>query len=272
MTYPILSQHSEWCRAAGYSETTIVDRRELLMRVATDLGPLLQATADQLTKWLGRPGWHVQTRATYFGHLHAFYLWALRSDLIDRDPMLNMKRPRTPKGTPRPARLEHYERIMAEATQRWRIAAALAARAGFRACEIARACREDVDPDDIRVLGKGGRVDMIPTHPVIWALVEPLPPGPLITDSRGQPYRPSSLSTQFSEAATRLGMKELTLHPLRHLYGTTLLRDREDGGAGANLRVVQELMRHRSPATTAIYTEVTDRERRRAIQTLSAAA
>lgn len=272
MTYPILSQHSEWCRAAGYSETTIVDRRELLMRVASDLGPLLQATGEQLTQWLARPGWHVQTRATYFGHLHGFFLWALRGGLIDRDPMLNMKRPRTPKGVPRPARAEFYERMVREAEPRWRLAAKLARLAGLRASEIARAVREDIDAEDIRVRGKGGRVDTVPTHEEIWEIVRPMPPGPLITDRRGRPYRPSSLSTQFSHAAAQLGMKGLTLHPLRHRYATTLLRSKEDGGAGANLRVVQELLRHRSPATTAIYTQVTDRERRLAIQTLSAAA
>jgi site-specific recombinase XerD len=60
------------------------------------------------------------------------------------------------------------------------------------------------------------------------------------------------------------------LHMLRHAYATALLRATEDGGAGANLRVTQELMRHASPATTAVYTQVTDQERRRAVLNLAA--
>jgi integrase len=272
MSYPYIDSHSEWCRSAGYSETTIGDRRELLMRVVSDVGPLLRATADQLTKWLARPGWHVQTRATYFGHMHAFFLWALREGHVERDPMLHMVRPRVPKRAPRPARAEDFHRMVALAPPAWRLAALLARYAGLRACEIARACREDIDRDDIRVLGKGGRVDSIPTHERIWAAVQPLPPGVMIVSGRGRPYSPTVLSCTFSQCARSLGIRGLTLHPLRHLYATTLLRDKEDGGAGANLRVVQELMRHSSPATTANYTEVTDRERRRAIQTLPAAA
>lgn len=267
MTYPLLVEHSAWCSAAGYaSDTTIADRRELLMRVATDVGHLHQITGGQISAWLARPGWSAQTRATYFGHLNAYYEWAIRVGHLARNPMAELKRPRIPKRAPRPARTEHYRRMVMQPVSRWRIAAVLAARAGLRACEIARAVREDIDEDDLRVVGKGGRKDVLPTHADVWRMVEQLPPGHLVLDSTGAPYRAGALSTAFSAAATRLGMPELSLHPLRHLYATELLRQ------GANLRVVQELMRHASPGTTAIYTQVTDRERRLAIQTLSAAA
>lgn len=272
MNYPHIDSHSEWCRASGYTETTIADRRELLMRVASDVGPLLEATGDQLTTWLARPGWHIQTRATYHGHLHGFYVWALRSGLIAQDPMLHMKRPKVPKRAPRPASEADFRRMVELAPFKWALAARLARYAGMRACEIARAHREDFDADNIHIVGKGGRSDDLPTHEQIWAWVEPLPSGLLVPNVAGGEYRPGTLSTTFSTCATALGMPRLSLHPLRHLYGTTLLRRREDGGAGANLRVVQELMRHRSVATTEIYTEVTDRERRLAIQTLPAAA
>lgn len=272
MSYPHIDSHSEWCRASGYTETTIADRRELLMRVASDVGPLLQATGDQLTTWLARPGWRTQTRATYFGHIHGFYAWALRADLIERDPMLHMKRPKVPKRAPRPAREEDFLHMVELAPAKWALAACLARYAGMRACEIARARREDIDPDNIRIVGKGGRTDDVPTHERIWAWVEPLPAGLLVPNTAGQEYRPGTLSTTFSLLATTLGMPRLSLHPLRHLYATMLLRRKEDGGAGANLRVVQTLMRHSSVATTEAYTEVTDRERRLAILTLPAAA
>jgi integrase len=234
--------------------------------VATEVGHLHQITGTQISAWLGRPGWSAQTRATYYGHLNAYYEWAALVGHIDRNPMTTLVRPRIPKRSPRPAREQHYRRMVMQPILRWRVAAVLAARAGLRACEIARATREDVDEDDLRVVGKGGRTDVLPTHGDVWRMIRPLPPGHLILDSQGVPYKPSALSTAFSAAATALGMKELSLHPLRHLYATELLRQ------GANLRVVQELMRHASPATTAIYTQVTDRERRLAIQTLSAAA
>jgi integrase len=53
-----------------------------------------------------------------------------------------------------------------------------------------------------------------------------------------------------------------TPHQLRHWFGTTTLR------ACGNLRVVQGLMRHASPASTALYTLVEDTERTAVVDSL----
>jgi len=57
---------------------------------------------------------------------------------------------------------------------------------------------------------------------------------------------------------------EGSLHRARHTYATTLLR------TGANIRVVQELMRHKSLSSTAIYTGVDEEELRNGIAGLQA--
>lgn len=270
MTYKRMRAYGEWCRAAGYAETTISDRHELLTRVEHDLGELNRITEAKLTTWLARPSWSTQTRATYFGHLHGYYVWALKTGQIVTDPMLNLVRPRVPKRSPRPALEDHYRQIMAKAEPRWQMAATLGRYAGLRAAEISRAQRSDIDVEDIRVLGKGGRTDMLPTHPAIWDLVESMPAGHLVLSVNGVPFSPPGISHAFGTRMRQLGIP-ITLHMLRHLYATSLLRSPEDGGAGANLRIVQELCRHASVATTANYTQVTDRERRGAIRALIAA-
>jgi len=46
--------------------------------------------------------------------------------------------------------------------------------------------------------------------------------------------------------------KNITTHSLRHCYATHLL------GEGLNLHAIQQLLRHESPLTTAIYTQLTE--------------
>lgn len=266
MTFRRICSYMEWCKAAGYAENTIKDRQELLMRAEGDVGELTRATEAKLTKWLANGAWATQTRATYFGHLQGYYRWSLKTGAIEKDPMLNLVRPKVPKRSPRPASLDTYARIMEIGEPRWRIAVTMARYAGLRASEIARCQREDVDERMIRVLGKGGRTDVLPTHPAVWALVRDAPPGHLILSASGVPYSPAGISHAFGVRMRQLGLpRPLGLHMFRHLYATSLLRGREHGGAGANLRVTQELMRHASPATTAVYTQVTDEERRSAV-------
>ncbi|GAA2566303.1 hypothetical protein GCM10010435_44340 [Winogradskya consettensis] len=269
MTYKRRRDYQEWELAAGHSENTRTDRFELLARAEHDIGELTRATESKITKWLANPDWSTATRATYWGHLHSYLVWALKAGMIDKDPMINLPRPKVPKRSPRPASLEAYERIMAAGEQRWQIAVTLARYAGLRASEIARAQREDIDDRQIRVRGKGGRVDVLPTHAEVWKLVAPAPPGQLVLAKSGQAYKPAGISHAFGVYARDLGLpRPLGLHMFRHLYGTRLLMDKDIGGAGANLRITQELMRHASPATTAVYTQVTDEERRRAILAL----
>jgi integrase/recombinase XerD len=60
----------------------------------------------------------------------------------------------------------------------------------------------------------------------------------------------------------RIGLKGVGMHRFRHMHATELRR------AGADLAVVQQAMRHRSLATTQIYTLVESRERREAVLAL----
>jgi len=78
----------------------------------------------------------------------------------------------------------------------------------------------------------------------------------LFPDTRGaeQPMRRDKPYKTLKAVLRQAGVdKDVSVHTLRHSYATHLLE------AGVNLRVIQEILGHKSPKTTAIYTHLTPR-------------
>jgi integrase len=274
MIDPWIARHSAHLRGAGYAENTIEDRAEVLRRAHHEMPlGLLEADVEDLSDWLARPGWCNQTRATYHGHLTGFFRWAAdpaHLPHLSYDPSAGLIRPKVRRTVPRPVTDRELAHVLGRAEGRWLVYCLLAAYAGLRSCEIAAVRKEDISEEMIVVRGKGDRERAIPTHPVIWQAVRDFPRGPIARKHQHPgPATAKYVSIQTSLYLNRrLGPNEITLHRLRHWFGSTLLRDAEEGGAGTNLRVVQELLGHSNPETTAIYTLVTGRQRRRAVSAL----
>jgi integrase/recombinase XerD len=94
-------------------------------------------------------------------------------------------------------------------------------------------------------------------HRVTWGLGGAPVPRPtagwLFPRQDGQaPLGPTSLQKLFAAVVRESGLpKHASIHTLRHSYATHLLE------VGVHLRVIQEVLGHRSPQTTAIYTHIT---------------
>jgi integrase/recombinase XerD len=229
-------------------------------------------TREDLTRWLGNPEHAAWTRATYWGHARAWCLFLVETGRRTDDPAAKMRRPRVPRGLPRPLSNEQVATVLAVAgrSSPWHPGAGtrahvyilLAAYAGLRVHEIAQLRGEDVDELSVRVVdGKGGHDRLIPTHPFIWAAAANLPGRGLWFPSYGKAghINPNSVSVAIRRALAAAGI-EGHAHQLRHTFGTQVLKS-----SGGNLRVAQELLGHASPASTALYTLVDDSDLRAAV-------
>jgi integrase/recombinase XerD len=108
--------------------------------------------------------------------------------------------------------------------------------------------------------GKGGKDRYVPLpQPILEILRQywvshrnPIWLFPSPCESGKNPMHASAVQRAFRAALRESGIsKPATVHTLRHSWATHLLE------AGVNLRIIQEYLGHASPATTAIYTHLT---------------
>jgi site-specific recombinase XerD len=252
-----VAAHIRWMRLRGLSPNTIRLRRTVLGLLAAYIGrPLLDATPEELDQWQSTLGFlSVQTRNKYLSQVRNFYAWAVEFRHLEVDPTPLLVLPRVPKGLPRPISEQHLEQVLSLAPPRLRVWFELAAFEGARAGEVAQIDRQDVgtgEPPMLLLHGKGSKDRMVPLSPVVArSLADPALPsrGRLFRKLDGTPVSAHYVSTTANGWLHAHGFSE-TFHQGRHRFGTLLYRQTRD------LRLVQELMGHEDPSTTALYTQV----------------
>lgn len=237
----------------GLGEPTIAKRLSGLRLLADwiDPVPLLDATTDQIEAFLDARQIEARTRYHWISHLHAFYEWAVLNDLIDRDPTVQIIRPKLDRLLPRPISESDLILAIDGADRLMRTWLTLAAYAGLRCAEIANLQRHDVLDSDglLRIMGKGRKERMVPMGAKVTAALTDwgLPRrGYLFTRPRCAPFPPAMVSREIAVYLETRGI-DATAHQLRHRFGTRVYRSSRD------IRLTQELLGHASPVTTAAY-------------------
>lgn len=242
----------------GLAPNTVRVRRDMLGRLALYLGkPLREATEGDLLRWehgqvAGRAP---ETRRSYVSHTRAFYRWAVLAGIIGADPSARLTNPKLLRALPRPMPEEGLRQAVELARPKMRLLILLAAFCGLRCQEISGLHWTDLtrtEDGQTTLLvreGKGGKERVVPVPAVVIESLlayEPRRSGPIFYGCEAKPMDARSVSSSINRFLRRNGLN-YTAHQLRHRYGTTAYRLSKD------IRMVQELLGHSSPTTTARY-------------------
>lgn len=235
----------------GRSESTIRTYRSVLSGWHPD--PLTATLADAQAWWEAQDGDGPRTRAKRLAAVRSFYTWAVRHDLVDRDPTRRLDAPTLPKGAPRYVTRHQLDTLLRELPGDLRRAVVLGAWAGLRVSEAAALDWSDIDTEARRIHvrhGKGDKARRVGMHPLLLDALLPEVGGNVVT-AGGQVYSADALQRRVNRAMRRVGV-DATFHQLRHRFGTMTY-----GQTGDPLAVAAA-MGHASLETTRIYAAVSD--------------
>lgn len=228
--------------------------------------------------WLTEIGYQRSSVARKLSTLRTLLKWLVRQKLIEADPLPRRGVMKTERRLPQFLSQPEAEAVVTapDTTNpiglRDRALLELVYGAGLRVSEANGIEIGDIDLKtmQVRVTGKGAkqRIVLVGSHArdAVSAYLRDARPK-LANDKSGFAMFLNRFGARLSqrsiqEKVRRYAVKagagsKVHTHTLRHSFATHMLE------GGADLRVVQELLGHASPATTQIYTHVTDPQARK---------
>ena len=217
--------------------------------------------------------------------VRAFFAWAVREGLVDKDPSVRLVTAQPAAHLPEVLGVDAAARMLEVArtaalsgddplaVRDW-VALEVLYATGVRVGELVAANVGDVDRSSrlLRVMGKGAKERMVPFGvPAARALdawlegaraklVTRRSGAALLLGVRGGRVDQRQVRALVHRAARVAGVEDVAPHALRHTAATHLLQ------GGSDLRSVQEILGHATLTTTQRYTHVTPERLRRSYQ------
>ena len=291
-------ENSEWQETMRRFRDHLVAERDLadltVRNYLSDLEPLRDFMADGeiaafadldrravrgYLAWLHNLGYVRPSVARKLSALRALFRWLNREGIADHDPLPARGAFKIDSRLPRFLSQDEADKLMKvpDTTTakglRDRALLELVYSAGLRVSEVSdlNVGSVNIQTREIRVTGKGAkeRVALMGSaaRDALSAYIRDERAGRASLDSDdalfvnryGGRLSRRSIQKAVREYAARAGLgTQVHTHTLRHSFATHLLE------GGADLRVVQDLLGHSSPATTQIYTHITKTEARQA--------
>ena len=247
----ILDAYYKRFQVLGHKKQLWLTDKHLILRLNDISHPEFATTEDLEKAVMKSPA--LSTKKTNVNRYKMIYRHLLYLKLIPEreSPAEKLPRIRKPKSMPRPFTHNEVALIMKEAKEPQKHWFILSCFAGLRAAEISLVKGADLeelqDGYMIRIpAGKGGTDLALPAHPVVVEMIKSYN-----TLGRLWPTMfPHSLSVAACKELRRLGINK-KLHSGRHYFATNAY-----SVSNGDLLAVSKLMRHASPATTAIYAEL----------------
>ena len=200
--------------------------------------------------------------------LRTWFRFLARETGVSTAALMALRSPKSPRRLPRPVSMPAAAALSASNTEDGWMAArdralfALLYGGGLRISEALGLDWKDLSGDTtvLRITGKGGKTREVPLIAAVRQRIDeyrsvldhiPAAASPLLIGARGGRLSPGVAQRAMRKERAALGLDDsATPHALRHAFATHLL------SAGADLRVIQELLGHSSLASTQRYTEV----------------
>lgn len=263
----------------GLSDNTLASYRNDLKQFGRWLDAqisceLLQVQRHHLLDYLAfRAGQGAKPSSTarMLSSLRRFYRFAVRQDLMERDPSINLDNPRLPRKLPSILTEKQVEALLAApdtedpVEMRDKVMLELMYGSGLRVSELVglQLGQLSIAQGLVRLDGKGGKERVVPVGEYtldyleqFLAMARPvLDPGgscsALFPSKRGRMMTRQTFWHRVKKYVLQVGVSSpVSPHTLRHAFATHLLNH------GADLRVVQMLLGHSNLSTTQIYTHV----------------
>ena len=244
--------------AQNYSASSIRTYTHLVNRFVEFVGTA-NFNQEDLTKYLVKCRKEMFSASTMRQITSAVKLFANLMSIKDID-VSKISYPRKSNPLPKVLSVEDVRKILDETTNlKHKAIIATLYSTGIRRGEILRLKVPDIDGNrnTIRINNSKGNKDrIVPLSDMLKRVLREYyikyqPNEYLFEGAKGGIYSAASISQIIAKAAFRAKLKiRVSAHMLRHSFATHLMEQ------GVNLRVIQEMLGHKSSRTTEIYTKV----------------
>jgi integrase/recombinase XerC len=224
--------------------------------------------------FLLKHGMDSRSVARKLSSLKSYFRFLKRTDVITDNPTAGIRTPKIKKHLPGFLSYDQVEHALAITSPRDRAIMEVLYSCGLRAQELVslRIVDIDLNRDEVRVKGKGGKERIVPLgriakHAVLDYIKVRADSARSVERARTTPelflnYRGGRLTTRSLQEIVKKYLGRIAQaagtnpHIMRHSFATHLLEN------GADLRAVQELLGHASLSTVQIYTHLTKKRLR----------